>query len=230
MRKSKFEPDVMLGAVQEYLNGQSSQKKIADQVGIAKKTLREWIRKYKSMGEDIFTQEGNKHYPKDAKEQAVMDYLSGHGSLYDICMKYKIMSATQLRNWIKKYNSHEELKVSGTRGIVVMTKGRKTTFDERVEIVQYCIAPDHNYAETSAKYKVSYQLARSYTIKYETGGVGALQDRRGLLKPVKEMNELKRLRAENKVLRAEKERAQMEVSFLKKLDEIERRRAKSAQT
>lgn len=30
-----------------------------------------------------------------------------------------------------------------------MTKGRKTTFDERVEIVQYCISHNHNYAETS---------------------------------------------------------------------------------
>ena len=29
-----------------------------------------------------------------------------------------------------------------------MTTGRKTTFDERIEIVQYCIAHDHNYAET----------------------------------------------------------------------------------
>jgi hypothetical protein len=38
------------------------------------------------------------------------------------------------------------------------------------------------------------------------------------------MSELERLRAENKILRAEKERAEMEVSFLKKLDELERRR------
>ena len=105
-----------------------------------------------------------------------------------------------------------------------MTKGRKTTFDERVEIVQYCIAHDHNYAETSAKFGVSYQQARSYTVKYEAGGVDALQDRRGRTKPVEEMSELERLRAENRILRAEKERAEMEVSFLKKLDEIERRR------
>ncbi len=39
-----------------------------------------------------------------------------------------------------------------------------------------------------------------------------------------ELSELEKLRAENKILRAEKERAEMEVSFLKKLDEIERRR------
>ena len=36
------------------------------------------------------------------------------------------------------------------------------------------------------------------------------------------MTELDRLRAENKILRAEKERAEMEASFLKKLDAIER--------
>ena len=49
------------------------------------------------------------------------------------------MSKTQLRRWILKYNGYEELKASGTGGAIIMTKGRKTTFEERVEIVQYCI-------------------------------------------------------------------------------------------
>lgn len=105
-----------------------------------------------------------------------------------------------------------------------MTKGRKTTFEERIEIVQYCIAHDHNYVETSEKYQVSYQQARNYTIKYETGGIDALRDNRGKRKHPDEMSELDRLRAEVRILKAEKERAQMEISFLKKLDEIERRR------
>ena len=39
-----------------------------------------------------------------------------------------------------------------------------------------------------------------------------------------EMSELEKLRAEVKILKAEKERAEMEASFLKKLEEIERRR------
>lgn len=96
-----------------------------------------------------------------------------------------------------------------------MAKGRKTTFEERIEIVQYCIAHDHNYVETAANYKVSYQQARSYTIKYETDGVEALRDRRGKRKSEDEMTELEKLRAEVKILRAEKERAEMEASFLK---------------
>ena len=61
-------------------------------------------------------------------------------------------------------------------------------------------------------------------MKYEAGGVDALKDNRGKRKQLDEMSELERLRAENRILKAEKERAEMEISFLKKLEEIERRR------
>ena len=101
-----------------------------------------------------------------------------------------------------------------------MTKGRKTTFEERIEIVQYCIAHNHNYAETAEKYQVSYQQARSYTVKYEAGGIDALKDNRGKRKNPDELSELERLRTEVKLLKAQKERVEMEVSFLKKLEEI----------
>ena len=223
MVKKKIEPEVKVAAVQEYLDGKSSQEAIADRLGICPASFQMWIKNYRSMGTDAFTRSRNKHYSKELKEQAVIDYLSGVGSLQDICEKYKIPSTSQLRKWIKRYNGHEELKASGTGGTIIMTKGRKTTFDERVEIVQYCIAHDHNYAETAERYKVSYQQARSYTVKYEEGGVEALRDRRGRSKPQEEMSESEKLRAENKILRAEKERAEMEASFLKKLDAIERR-------
>ena len=105
-----------------------------------------------------------------------------------------------------------------------MTKGRKTTFEERVEIVQYCIAHDHNYTKTAEQYQVSYQQARNYVVKYEANGVEALRDNRGKHKSPDQMSELEKLRAEVKILKAEKERAEMEASFLKKLEEIERRR------
>ena len=110
-----------------------------------------------------------------------------------------------------------------TGGRPIMTKGRKTTFEERVEIVQYCIKHSHNYSETAKKFHISYQQARSYTIRYEENGVDGLQDKRGKRKSPEEMTEVEKLRAEVRLLRAEKRRAEIEISFLKKLEEIERR-------
>ena len=224
MSINKINPAEKLQTVHLILEGKETQRHARARLRVSLDALQQWIRIYKSEGEGAFLVTRYKQYSKELKEQAVMDYLSGRGSLQEICQRYGIRAKSKLQNWIKKYNGHEELKASGTGGTAIMTKGRKTTFNERVEIVQYCIAHDHNYAETAAKFGVSYQQARSYTVKYEAGGVDALQDRRGRSKPVEEMSELERLRAENKILRAEKERAEMEVSFLKKLDELERRR------
>ena len=75
-----------------------------------------------------------------------------------------------------------------------------------------------------AKFKVSYQQARNYTIKYEKNGIDALQDNRGKRKSEDSLTELERLRAELKLEKARREKAEMEASFLKKLNEIERRR------
>lgn len=224
MSKRKLSAEEKITAVNLYLNGKGSQRQIAVSYGISQASFQQWLRNYEAMGTDTFTLERYKNYPKKLKQQAVLDYLSGQGSQNDICKKYGIRSKSKLQKWIKQYNGHEELKSSGTGGTPIMTKGRKTTFDERVEIVQYCIAHDHNYAGTSEKYQVSYQQARNYTVKYEAGGVEALRDKRGKRKDPDDMSELEKLRAEVKILRAEKERAEMEVSFLKKLEEIERRR------
>jgi transposase-like protein len=224
MSKFKIEPEEKLLTVHRILDGKETQVHAADRLGVRQSSIQQWISIYKSDGEGAFHVTKCKFYSKELKKQAVMDYLSGRGSQQEICQRYGIRARSKLINWIKKYNGHEELKASGTGGIAIMTKGRKTTFDDRVEIVQYCIAHDHNYAETAAKFGVSYQQARSYTVKYETGGIDALPDRRGRSKPFEEMSELEKLRAENRILRAEKEQAEMEASFLKKLDELERRR------
>ncbi|MCR3760677.1 helix-turn-helix domain containing protein [Clostridium felsineum] len=82
-------------------------------------------------------------------------------------------------------------------------------------MIKYCISHDNNYSDTSKQYQVSYQQVRNYTVKYEKGSVETLNDNRGKRKSESEMSELEKLRAENKILMAEKERSQMEVSFLK---------------
>ncbi len=223
-RKPKYSKEEKLYAVCQYLDGKGSASSIAKQLNIDPASFKQWVFNYEAMGITAFDTVKNKHYSNVEKEQAVVAYLNGDGSLLEICKKYKIHSTFQLRSWIKKYNGHEELKASGTGGTIIMTKGRKTTFDERVEIAAYCIAHDHNYAKAAEEFAVSYQQARNYTIKYEKGGVEGLQDNRGKRKTEDSLTEIERLRAELRLEKARRQQAEMEASFLKKLDEIERRR------
>ena len=223
--KHKFSYEEKVRILSEYLNGTYGFREICKRYSLNNGTLKNWKRLYETFGwSGLKTGSHGSHYSRETKEAAVRDYLAHSLTVPEILKKYKIRSGTQLKRWVLKYNGHEKLKASGTGGTAIMTEGRKTTFEERIEIVQYCIAHDRNYAETAEKYKISYQQARNYTVKYETGGVEALKDNRGKRKTLEEMSELERLRAENKILRAEKERAEMEISFLKKLEEIERRR------
>lgn len=225
MSKRKIPAEIKLQAVLEYLNGQGGIETISKKYGVSPTPFRKWLAKYKAFGDSAFISTGhNPSYSVAFKREVINAYLLGEGSYREIAIKYQIPSEDTVRAWVLKYNGHEKLKASGTGGNAIMTKGRKTTFDERVEIVQYCIAHDHNYAKTAEQFEISYQQARNYTIKYEKQGVEALRDRRGRRKPEEEMSELEKLRAENRILRAEKEHAQMEADFLKKLAEIERRR------
>lgn len=224
MSRRKISAQEKISVVKRYLDGLTTRQQIANEFNVSITSVRQWIFNYQSMGEDVFLMKRNKHYSTQQKMEAVQDYLDGNGSQEEICKKYGIRSKSKLQEWIKRYNGHEELTASRTGGSPIMTKGRKTTFNERIEIVQHCIAHEHNYAKTAEVYQISYQQARNYTVKYEANGVEALKDKRGKHKTEDEMSELERLRAENKILRIQKERAEMEASFLKKLEEIERRR------
>lgn len=103
-----------------------------------------------------------------------------------------------------------------------MNKGRKTTQEERAEIVAFCIENGKNYGLAMEKYGVSYQQIYSWVRKYEEKGVEGLTDRRGKAKPEDELTEADRLRMENKILQAKIKDQEMEIAILKKLKELER--------
>lgn len=105
-----------------------------------------------------------------------------------------------------------------------MAKGRTTTLDERIEIVTCCIAKGKDYGAMIEKYGVSYQQIYSWVRKYKEKGVDGLIDKRGKRKPLEEMTEVERLQTENKMLRAETEQKEMEITVLKKVQAIERER------
>ena len=163
----------------------------------------------------------NKKYSAELKMQAVQSYLKGEGSLREICRKYGISDKHVLQDWIKWYNGHREYKErSSAKGEIYMTKGRKTTQEERAEIVAFCIEHNYDYGLTVETYNVSYQQIYSWVRKYEEGGVDKLRDNRGRTKHVVEMTEIEKLKAEMKILEAKNRRLEIENEFIKKLQEL----------
>ena len=163
----------------------------------------------------------NKRYSEELKREAVQSYLSGEGSQRKICKKYEISDAHTLRYWILWYNGHKEIKNrSSAKGEIYMTKGRKTTQEERAEIVAFCIEHNKDYGLTVETYNVSYQQIYAWVRKYEEGGVDKLKDNRGRTKPVEEMTEVEKLKAEMKILEAKNRQLEIESAFIKKLQEL----------
>lgn len=223
-RKAKVSTEIKVQAVEDYLRGIKSLTEISNELNICKSAVSAWIRKYKTFGkEGLLNKKYNTSYSAQVKTQAVIDYLYGKGSLDDICIKYKISAIGILQQWIKKYNGHKMFKTHVTRGDKIMTKGRKTTYEERIEIVSFCIANANDYNLTSNKFNVSYQQVYTWVKKYNKNGYNALVDRRGKNKSFNELTESERFSAQLKLLEAENRRLKMENDFLKKLEEIERR-------
>lgn len=108
---------------------------------------------------------------------------------------------------------------------MVKNNSRKnTTFEERVRIVEECISTGCDYTSIAIKYECSYGQVYSWVKKYQAKGIDGLYDRRGKNKIVEELSEIEKLKIENRLLKAQTKKQQMEIDFLKKLDEIERRR------
>ena len=103
-----------------------------------------------------------------------------------------------------------------------MRKARQTTPEERLKIVQDCLANDRNYGAMALKYNCSYQQVRNWVLRYEKMGSAGLEDRRG-----------KRVRSQpsrspeeefrNKIAELERRNRdlQMENDLLKKVRELE---------
>ena len=212
-------------AVKRHLDDGESAEHIAKSLGVGASSIRDWCRRYESIGPDAFNRQENKKYSLEFKEAAVQYYLDGKGSINDTCKKFKIRSTVQLRRWIKRYNSHELKSSPGGKVKMTMMKGRKTTLQERIDIVTDHIQSGMSYAETAEKYDVSYQQVYQWIQKYKANGIDGLVDRRGRSKPIEEMTDIEKLQAENRILKAQLERKELENIFLKKLDEIERRRS-----
>ncbi len=223
MSKARYSEELKVKIVKEYEEGRGTYRAIAKKYGTGKKSVEDWVRKYREQGESgLMARDGNSEYSSAFKRQCVEAVLQGEGSVDDIAAKYNISSRAVLRGWIERYNANKELKDYNPKQEVYMADARRsTTLAERKEISEYCIAHSKDYKGTAALYDVSYSQVYSWVKKYLTDGEDGLADRRGHHKTDDEVDELERLRRENLRLKRKLEEQSRVVELLKKAKEYE---------
>ncbi len=225
-RNSKIDPALKVELVEKYLRNEISITEGCALAGLSKKTtapFRKWIVIYKNEGPSgLLTQKKNRHYSKELKLAAVNALLNGEGTELDIVSRFGLRSDSLLLDWLKVYNTHGEIKSRGSGGGSYMRKARQTTPEERIAIVQDCLANNKNYGAMALKYNCSYQQVRNWILRYEKMGSAGLEDRRGqrtgsqpARTPEEELrNKIAELERRNRDL-------QMENDLLKKVRELE---------
>jgi transposase-like protein len=98
---------------------------------------------------------------------------------------------------------------------------RKTTLEERIEIIKYLIKHELDYHGTAIKFNVSYQQVYTWYKKYQALGVNGLNDKRGRKKQVQELSELEQLRRENERLKRDLYLSEAAKEVFKKKQELE---------
>ena len=226
MAKSKFSPEERARIAQESLDGKGSAAVLGKQYGASKTAIKNWVRIYKYQGVEGFVRgNGNKTYTAEFKQRCVEMYLRGEGSLREICAKYNIGNHSILERWVKQYTANKELRdYDPGREVYMAGARRKTTQEERKEIVEYCLEHDLDYKNTAAKFDVSYHQVYDWVRKYRAEGEDGLVDRRGRHKSDDEVDELERLRRKVLMLERQLKEERMTVELLKKVKEFERRR------
>lgn len=222
-RKIRFTPEEKEQAVIDYLDRNKSRTQICEELCISSRTIQDWAIIYNKHGIAGFARKTrNSSYSKEFKVKVVEEYIRGEGSSIDLGIKYNISSGL-LRSWVRMYNANRELKDYNPKQEVYMAQARrKTTLEERKEIVDYCIKHNRDYKNTASEYDVSYSQVYSWVRKYDTDGEAGLADKRGQRKTDDEVDELERLRRENLRLKRQLEEKDMVVELLKKVKEYER--------
>ena len=222
-RKSRIDSAEKVKIVERVLASEIGVREAGRLTGVDGSTIRQWRDLYLSDGPTaLMAQHKNKVYSQELKLQAVHEYLDGASSQSDIVKKYHLRSKRQLYDWIKVYTTHGEISARTNGGGSYMRKARQTTPEERLEIVQDCLADNKNYGATALKYNCSYQQVRNWVLRYEKMGSAGLEDRRGRragTQPARTPEE--ELRDKIAELERRNRELQMENDLLKKVRELE---------
>lgn len=231
-RKSKYSKEFKLEIIKRYLNGESSAT-LSNEYNLPnsyRNKIIDWARRYEVLGESGFESSNkNKSYSKDFKLKVINEYLSGKDSLKGLANTYDISNDTIVRRWVLAYNNGEEIKDYDPKSEVYAMKSRKTTLEERLEIVKY-VLDNNDYKGAADHYNVPYANVYNWVKKYNNNGEEGLSDKRGRSsnKPSKELTELEKKDIEIEKLKRQLEREQKVNEVLKKNLEIRERLEKNS--
>jgi len=226
-RKIKYSKELKLEIVKRYLKGESAtalanEYRMPTSMGTI---IVKWSHRYKVLGNTAFVSSSvNKTYTAQFKQDVIKEYLSGGISLHDLATKYNISTAEIVRRWVIKYNNGIENKDYNPKSEVYTMKARKTTFEERLDIVKYVLANDNDYKGAADKFSVPYSSVYQWVSKYNKLGEDGLFDKRGrpsTAEPTHELTNEEKQAIEIEKLKRELERSKMVIEVLKKNIEIQ---------
>lgn len=225
--KSKYSKEDKIRVCQDYENGDKSFSELAEELGANVEVIRRWYLRYKNFGKDVFLPKKYIcNYNKEFKGNLITEYSNG-SSLADLSGKYNI-AASIIHRWIDKWYNCRHIETSNARGEVPIMKSRKTTFEERLEVVNWIIANNMDYGKAAEKFSLNYAIVYKWTKAFKESGEDALRYKKRGPKPQKNLedsstDELERLKIELKKERKLREELEFAVEILKKKEELERK-------
>lgn len=208
-----------------YLKEGHSFKELKETYGLllSNSTFSKYLLKYQVHGlKGLQSRTKNNHYSESFKMTVIQEHISQGIPIQQIARKYNIPSSSTVRNWLLKYTNGEEIRRYSPKPEVYTMKNRKTTQEERIQIVKDYIASGLSYKDTAEKYQVSYNNVYSWVQKYKKHGPDGLIDGRGRRKPETIQTNEEKLQTELAALKARNEYLETENAALKKLEEVER--------
>ena len=125
-----------------------------------------------------------------------------------MAIKYCIPSSSPIKNWVKLYNSHIELKDYIPGG-----EKQKVNKEERIEIIKYCLEHDMDYKITAKLFETTYANVFNWVKKYKEKGEDGLGDKRGCRKDDEKVDEVTLLKRQLKQKEYELEMVQLELKL-----------------
>lgn len=223
MPRSKFNAIEKLALINEFEASGQSSKAFGKANGLGEHTVAQWLDRYYRDGLDGLREaKKNQHYSSAFKLQVIYAFLNGEGSAQELAMKYGLRSFSQVMTWVSKYNRDKTVTASPLRK-QVPKMSRKTTWEERIEVVEFITKHKHSYNEAAEHYQVSYQQARSWVMKAKDGGYEALRDNRGRRKAQKKLTDLDKANLRIRQLEGQVADMKLLEEFVKKYQKLQRK-------